>query len=148
MNGRDYEEASYLVGKMRALEQEESALAAERMALSYREAGDRVRKRYEAEREQIIQQCVDEMAALGAREKEALVPVQNRLAKLYKVRTDLTIARRSAAKGTPTVQTRAGPQGLKTLPRVRLDAKLKLPPLSRPGGRSHGRSRTTDPSNR
>jgi hypothetical protein len=147
MNARAFDEASYLVGRMRVLEQQESEVAAERMALSYREAGDRLRKRYSAEREQIMQQCDDKIAALAAREKGALVPVQNRLAKLYTVRSALEVARRSAPKATPTAQARARPESLKTVPHVRLDAKLKLPPLSRTGGRSQGRSRT-NPSDR
>jgi hypothetical protein len=99
MNARDFEEACYLAGEMRALEQQESALTAERMALSYWEAGDSLRKRYDAEREKIIQQCYDKIAALGVREKEALVPVQNRLAKLYtqfSLRKDYALASTSS----------------------------------------------------
>jgi hypothetical protein len=42
---------------MRALEQQESAL-------SFREAGDKLRKRYEGERKQIIQQCGNKIAAI------------------------------------------------------------------------------------
>jgi hypothetical protein len=139
MNARDFEEACYLAREMRALEQQESAPTAERMALSYWEAGDSLRKRYDREREQIIQQGCDKIEALRVREKEAIVPVQNRLAKLYTVQTDLTVAPRSAARVTPAVQARSRRQSLRTPPHAPPDAKLKPPPLSRAGGRSQAR---------
>jgi hypothetical protein len=142
MNARDFEGASYLVGRMRALELQESEVAAERMALSYREAADRLRKKYEVEREQIMQQCSDKITALAAREKEALMPVQNRLAKLYTLRSDLEAARRSALRAAQTIRPRVRPHSLRQLPDVRVDAKLKLPPLSRTAGRSQAPTQT------
>jgi hypothetical protein len=52
---------------MRALGQQESAL-------SFREAGDRLRKRYEVARKQITQQCGNKIAAILSIQKEGHRP--------------------------------------------------------------------------
>jgi hypothetical protein len=126
MNSRNFEQASWLVARARGIEAEESLIAAQNLAQAHRNAGERVRRRFEAERKAVIDEFEMRISALGAKEAGERSSIENRLGKWRKVAADAELAKRNAPRPVPAHDKQ--PMIPKLLP-VNMTGKLRLPDL-------------------
>ena len=131
-----FEEAAQVAEEIAKREAFETEEAARRMSQAYQAATTRLREKFELERETMDDQFRTKYSALLRAEETNLRPLSQRIEKYKNLKEDAEMAqkRSKSSYGRPK-STRKPVLVTSKHPPIVLDAKLKLPPLSKAGNK-------------